>query len=576
MKKIINSASKQYVPVDTENLVLDDTPTEGSFNSVTSDGVAKAIAGGGGGGGTTYSAGDGISISEENEISAKVDGTTIGVNESGELEALGGGGSSLEAGDAINIQNDKINVRVDVDSIKIKSDTVVSSYNTYTYDYRNIDLWNMTSGTKCDWCFGADTTDFDITATAAQAGCQIRAALYDSESTRLSVSAHGISYWGMPKTLAEGDNHFSRGWYWDTGVRPSGYTFGTEFALPEGKTYGDVSMIALVAYDAANSQVVGDPLPFTHNSDIQFKMETDANSRLSVKNPLPDSSGASQGDVLSIGSEGPEWASAGGGGSSYTAGAGIAIDGNGVISVVPDNTTVKMERPLAAYATKDTFYGNMSFSDTLLGTATSSSTCTFSYGLNTNGAAFKIGCDSDQIGCQIRVEIGNDSSFTKSVISTVSMAKSTQSSVLVTLTDTDTILEGYGLSFYRNMMSPTYTFSNAFDWSEYTFDEIFGNSSVYVRLRAWDSTNGVVVGNVLRNPTSTGSTPYVSANMSINSDAVPQQVMVKFGNAANSGLTTNNSGLAVAIPVPSFDASTDAGKVLQVQNDGTLAWVTLS
>ncbi len=91
MKKIINSADKKYVPVDTENLVLDDTPTEGSFNAVTSDGVAKAIAGGGGGGGTTYTAGDGISISEDHEVSARVDGTTIGVNESGELEALGGG-----------------------------------------------------------------------------------------------------------------------------------------------------------------------------------------------------------------------------------------------------------------------------------------------------------------------------------------------------------------------------------------------------------------------------------------------------------------------------------------------------
>lgn len=238
----------------------------------------------------------------------------------------------------------------------------------------------------------------------------------------------------------------------------------------------------------------------------------------------------------------------GGGGSSYTAGAGISIDGNGAISVVPDSTTVKVERPLAVYATKDSFYGRMSFSDTLLGTATSSSTCTFGYGLNTDGAAFKIGCDSDQIGCEIRVEIGNDSNFTKSVISTVSMAKSSQSGVVVTLTDTETILEGYGLSFYRGMGSPTYTFSNTFDWSEYTFDEIFGNSSVYVRLRAWDSTTSAVVGNVLRNPTSTGPTPYVSANMSISSDAIPPQVMVKFDNVSYSGLTTNRYGLAVANP----------------------------
>lgn len=282
------------------------------------------------------------------------------------------------------------------------------------------------------------------------------------------------------------------------------------------------------------------------------------------------------GSTVTINGDGQlEAAGGGGGGSEYSAGAGIAIDGNGAISVVPDSTTIKVERPLAVYATKDSFYGRMSFSDTLLGTATPGSTCTFSYGLNTNGAAFKIGCDSDQVGCEIRVEIGNDSNFTKSVISTVSMAKSSQSGVLVTLTDTDTILEGYGLSFYRGMGSPTYTFSNTFDWSEYTFDEIFGNASIYVRLRAWDSGNNVVVGNVLGNPTSTGTQTYVSANMSINSDAIPQQVMVKFGNASYSGLTTNNYGLAVKNPLPSSLGT--AGQVLTVNSGATgVEWATPS
>lgn len=69
MKKHINSATEQYQDEYTDNWVLDDTPTEGSFNAVTSDGVAKAIEQGGGGG-TTYTAGDGISISDENVISA--------------------------------------------------------------------------------------------------------------------------------------------------------------------------------------------------------------------------------------------------------------------------------------------------------------------------------------------------------------------------------------------------------------------------------------------------------------------------------------------------------------------------
>lgn len=44
MRKIINSATTQYEPVLTEELVLDDRPISGSFNSITSDAVYKAIS----------------------------------------------------------------------------------------------------------------------------------------------------------------------------------------------------------------------------------------------------------------------------------------------------------------------------------------------------------------------------------------------------------------------------------------------------------------------------------------------------------------------------------------------------
>lgn len=44
MRKIINSATTQYEPLLTEELVLDDRPISGSFNSITSDAVYKAIS----------------------------------------------------------------------------------------------------------------------------------------------------------------------------------------------------------------------------------------------------------------------------------------------------------------------------------------------------------------------------------------------------------------------------------------------------------------------------------------------------------------------------------------------------
>lgn len=91
--KVINSESKQYKPVLVDSLVLDAAPTVGSLNGVTSDGVAKAISGSGSvptptadddgkvltandgsfewadpTGGASYTAGTGITISEENAI----------------------------------------------------------------------------------------------------------------------------------------------------------------------------------------------------------------------------------------------------------------------------------------------------------------------------------------------------------------------------------------------------------------------------------------------------------------------------------------------------------------------------
>ena len=45
MRKIINAEGQDFEPVSTDDLVLDAVPTVNSFNSVTSDAVARAVAG---------------------------------------------------------------------------------------------------------------------------------------------------------------------------------------------------------------------------------------------------------------------------------------------------------------------------------------------------------------------------------------------------------------------------------------------------------------------------------------------------------------------------------------------------
>jgi len=62
--------------------------TDGTSIQVNSSGELEAM----GGGGSTYTAGDGIDISAQDVISVKTDGSTIQTNADGELEVIGGGG----------------------------------------------------------------------------------------------------------------------------------------------------------------------------------------------------------------------------------------------------------------------------------------------------------------------------------------------------------------------------------------------------------------------------------------------------------------------------------------------------
>ena len=45
LRKVINSSTQQFEPVLVDKLILDAVPTVNSFNSVTSDAVARAVAG---------------------------------------------------------------------------------------------------------------------------------------------------------------------------------------------------------------------------------------------------------------------------------------------------------------------------------------------------------------------------------------------------------------------------------------------------------------------------------------------------------------------------------------------------
>lgn len=117
IEKRINGGD--YQPTLTDKIVLDSVPTVNSLNGVTSDAVARAVAGASGEvpavtendngkvlkaiydeggpavewaeGGSDYSAGTGVAISDQGAISVKIDGSTITTNGEGQLVAAGGG-----------------------------------------------------------------------------------------------------------------------------------------------------------------------------------------------------------------------------------------------------------------------------------------------------------------------------------------------------------------------------------------------------------------------------------------------------------------------------------------------------
>lgn len=105
----------------------------------------KDYAGGGGGGSSSYTAGDGIDITGDT-ISAKVDGTSITVNASGELQAAGGSSGSdirlVEYGDTSVIITPS-----DIDDMVSNKTTILlldsDGYGDYGYhNYRNGVLYN--------------------------------------------------------------------------------------------------------------------------------------------------------------------------------------------------------------------------------------------------------------------------------------------------------------------------------------------------------------------------------------------------------------------------------------------------
>lgn len=315
LTKIINDATQSFRPVLTDKLVLDATPTEGSYNGVTSDGVAKAIAEGG----SSLEAGDGIAITD-GEISAKVDGTSIGINASGELEALGGG-ASYTAGAGIAIDsNDTISVNHD-NSLSDVAGTMPVEINGMNRTFKILPNTALTM----------DDTLTISSSSSAWASTGIGAdQIPGYMRVKLTSASDSSKYVISTINCRKGNDEI----YLDTTWSPYGmynvnfdvyenaplsyaFDWGSLTLADIGLTTGSGAYVTFIMCDS-NGDQLGNDLSVSGLSATAWSVGSSAApQKLSIANPVPSTNMVSSGSVLMVGSTGqPEWAAAPSGGSS--------------------------------------------------------------------------------------------------------------------------------------------------------------------------------------------------------------------------------------------------------------------
>ena len=547
MKKIINSTGEQYKDILTDELVLDATPTEGSFNSVTSDGVAKAIAAGGGG--TEYSAGDGIAISE-GEISAKLaDGSGLRFDQGGlqvvhQLATPGAG----DQGKVLTVTN-SLGAYAWADPSGVSSATAPLSVSN-----GNVSLGMDSDTLKTKTISGEVRENY---GTGFAGGSPFALAINNTRP--ITVTFNGIT----PSAVTRTDVGISLA-YREDGIKILGYGYVTIPANATSVTHR-LDVMDPAEWSSGNWR----PNDSSRTYDFSMSYEEDGHwidvpysyasvpggettYELAVKNPLPSSLGTA-GQVLTVnsGATGVEWATPSGGGSSYTAGDGIIIDSNDAISVSVDGSSIKAVQPTGVVANRNSFYGYISIPmSKFVGGLTDSTKDIYNIQYGVDTVPFKLEANHpDAYGCEVRLVIGCDSSFTKYAVGTVSLK---YNGTAVTLANDSLTTVFNNPIEIGNSMSQR-GFSDLFDFSECTFDEVFSGTDLYFKLVAWDSQLGVT--DNLRNPTSqSGSTwTYWPATVTMTGSVFCKQLQ-----ASNPGLLNNTAGITDIVSVASLPASPDS------------------
>lgn len=321
--KVINSESQAYRPVLTDTLVLDAVPTVNSFNSVTSDAVARAVAGASGevpqvtendngkvlkaiydaGGpavewgevesGATYTAGDGIDIDAQNAVSVKAgNGLEIGdVTSSGETVSLT---TSEYYRESYSTGYDAYDICPLTDSLleSINSGlTLKLNYGAYLGYLPDVTAY------ACLYSY-ASTTEYEVTL-----------------DKRLVLGSDVLNQGGLPPNSEVTFNGSS------VNAELSNTTMSDLIADMSSNTY-HVGILVKTndSYFALNFQVSNSSTrPSGPTTMATYTETTTIHDALNVSNPLPTSAVGDAGKVLTVDAAGAAaWTTPSGGGTSFT------------------------------------------------------------------------------------------------------------------------------------------------------------------------------------------------------------------------------------------------------------------
>lgn len=582
LTKCINSESKQYKPVLVDKLILDDVPTVNSLNAITSDAVARAVAGASGevpavtenDNGkvlkAVYDAGGPAVEWGEAAPAVTVDQTYNALSENAQsgvavAEAIAGiPSSSYTAGDGIKIDNGEVSVDYDANTIDAVASQVTENVSTVVTGHhidRNI-----------------EDSQFEVPLEIQSWG-----SIYPSpiSTITMAIPANTFYYSG---TISAGKNVvvtvFKTSFQLTTLCNLTSQPLTTTYDSAENKTWidgqtvtfhyplntpewsrqysGILKTMVLGVFDYStfttipfhtDSTTLANPIVFTYTSA--------SHKKITVKNPLPASTSADENKVLTVDAQGePQWQTAQGGGASYTAGTGIDINGSDIIAVKYMPQQFKADASFD-YANTSEYLISGYVDDNALQTKLTGMTISSSY-------------------CYGKFILVFSQEMTTAVeISSTGIESSTGWTILAFDATDPANNYAYATESYEYASTSTnrVTVANGYQPDRYyvfTFDQSYAHGTI----------SGSPCFSIVPRPGQgfTGSSPWgvpLATGLRHNGTYTNTEPYLIGQPTSGSGLVDKNY-LKLIRAIPKFSKFTDAGKVLQVQSDGTLAWVTLS